>query len=162
MEKRQLKFYFAGSIRGEKDAKESYPGIIEFLKKFGEVNSEHLFLKQSATLTDREINERDCLLIDDADIIVAENTAMSEGVSFEIGYAFGKFGVKKPVLLLRKSSKRKIRSAMTNGSPSVYRLVRYKNLDDLFEQLQGLIAKIAIELQVEHIVAEEYQKEHYY
>ncbi len=37
-----MKIYFAGSIRGGRDDAEIYSGIIELLKRYGDVLTEHV------------------------------------------------------------------------------------------------------------------------
>lgn len=132
-----MKIYFAGSIRGGREDAELYLQIIEYLKTFGEVLTEHV---GDPTLTslgddgpnDRFIHDRDVLWLQSSDVLIAEVTTVSMGVGYEIGRAVESG---KPVLCLFRPSGSKNLSAMIAGSPEV-KLIIYQNLNE---------AKIAID-----------------
>jgi 2'-deoxynucleoside 5'-phosphate N-hydrolase len=86
-----MTIYFAGSIRGGRDDAAIYARIIELLNQFGRVVTEHVG-DAAVTLggenaSDREIHDRDINWLRQADVIVAEVTAPSLGVGYEIGRA---------------------------------------------------------------------------
>lgn len=112
--------YFGGSIRGGRDDRELYAAIIELLHHYGKVVTEHVG-DASVTLggenaSDREIHDRDLAWIRGSDVLIAEVTAPSLGVGYEIGRAV-EWG-KRVVCLYRPSDGRKL-SGMISGCPAV-------------------------------------------
>lgn len=126
-----MKIYFAGSIRGGREDAELYRQIIEYLKTFGEVLTEHI---GDASLTDagddgptdRFIHDRDLEWLQSADALVAEVTTISMGVGYEIGRAVE--SGKKVICLYREGRGRKL-SAMIAGCPEIT-LLKYDELDE--------------------------------
>ena len=122
--------YFAGSIRGGREDHATYALIIDMLKKFGRVLTEHV---GSTDLTDsgepgspRAIHDRDLDWVKSSDCIVAEVTTPSLGVGYEIARATQ---WKKPVLCLFRTGTGKTLSSMISGCPDV--LVReYETVSD--------------------------------
>ena len=113
--------YFAGSIRGGRHDAAIYGQIIEKLRQFGHVHTEHV---GSPSLTDggeggsaREIHDRDLDWLRSSDFIVAEVTTPSLGVGYEIARAT-EWG-KKVLCLFRRKSDNKGLSAMIAGCPDV-------------------------------------------
>jgi 2'-deoxynucleoside 5'-phosphate N-hydrolase len=141
-----IKIYFAGSILGGRQDKELYAGIIELLRQYGEVLTEHVgdpneAIQADAELSDSEIYDRDMRWLLSADLVVAEVSTPSLGVGYELRVAEEKF---KPALrLFREVNGRKL-SAMVSGSryaigkfgPSV--ICRYQN--DTLANMLGEIA----------------------
>ncbi len=86
-----MKIYFAGSIRGGREDREKYFKIIEYLKKHGEVLSEHIGSEnidhKGEKLSSEEIFNRDVEWIKKADVIIAEVSTPSLGVGYEICFA---------------------------------------------------------------------------
>ena len=114
-----MKIYFAGSIRGGREDAILYQQIINHLKKYGQVLTEHIGdtnLASEHELTDRYIHDRDMEWLLTADILVAEVTVASMGVGYEIGRAVEN-GI-KVICLYRPDSGRRL-SAMVAGSPLV-------------------------------------------
>ena len=100
----QIKLYFAGSIRGGRADAPLYANLIEFLKGFGEVLTEHvgdpsLSEKGDDGPDDRYIHDRDMTWLSASDIIIAEVTLPSLGVGYELGRALS---MGKPVLCLHR------------------------------------------------------------
>mgnify|MGYP002405607649 CR=1 FL=1 len=106
--------YFAGSISGGRNNVELYGQIIEHLKKYGKVLTEHIGDKKisasgETNLSDTEIYERDTDWLYTANVVVAEVTTPSLGVGLEIGRAlernewlaktFGAYGKKFSVCI---------------------------------------------------------------
>jgi len=132
-----MKIYFAGSIRGGREDAALYLQIIETLKSFGEVLTEHIGDPKLTELgddgpTDRYIHDRDLEWLQSADVLVAEVTTVSIGVGYEIGRAVE--SGKKVLCLFRPESGKNL-SAMIKGCPNL-ELANYRNLEE---------AKLAIE-----------------
>jgi len=131
-----MKIYFAGSIRGGRTDQGVYQKLIEYLRKFGEVLTEHV---GDAAITeyegedarDEEIYEKDMAWLRMADALVAEVSTPSLGVGYEIGMAES-FG-KKILCLFNPDCGRKI-SAMLSGNPAL-KVGFYRNMSEA----QGLI-----------------------
>ena len=136
-----MKIYFAGSIRGGRDDVGLYLEIINYLKKYGEVLTEHigdnsLISIGEKEMSDEEICEKDMNWLINSDVIVAEVTCPSLGVGYEIGRAIEQG--KKIICLFRQQDGRRL-SAMIAGSKDLT-VREYKNLesakeviDDFFE-----------------------------
>jgi 2'-deoxynucleoside 5'-phosphate N-hydrolase len=126
-----MKIYFAGSIRGGREDAALYLQIIEYLKTFGDVLTEHIGDPQLTELgddgpTDRFIHDRDLEWLQAADVLVAEVTTVSMGVGYEIGRAVE--SGKKVLCLFRPNSGKNL-SAMITGCPHL-ELVNYSNLGE--------------------------------
>jgi nucleoside 2-deoxyribosyltransferase len=126
-----MKIYFAASIRGGRDDAGLYAQLIESLKNYGMVLTEHLGLGKEklssygeADLADKEIYNRDTILINEADVVVAEVSTPSLGVGYELGYAEGKG---KKILCLYRPQVSKRLSAMVNGNGNL-KVVEYTDL----------------------------------
>ncbi len=126
-----MKIYFAGSIRGGRDDRELYLAMIQELKKYGTVLTEHI---GDESLTDKgenrssqEIFERDMEWVREADVIVAEVTTPSLGVGYEIGQAEA---MQKAVLCFYRKLEGKSLSAMIAGNPNVT-VQEYSTIEDI-------------------------------
>jgi len=127
-----MKIYFAGSIRGGRDDAQLYLEIIEYLKNFGDVLTEHIGDDSISSygesgMSDSDIHDRDMSWLIDSDIIVAEVTNPSLGVGYEIGRAIEH---NKNVICLYRETNQKRLSAMISGSDKVINIT-YSNLGDL-------------------------------
>ena len=136
-----MKIYFAGSIRGGRDDAELYSKIIEFLKNYGEVLTEHigdsnLVSSDEKNKTDRAIHDRDLNWLVESDLIIAEVTNPSLGVGYEIGRAI-EYN-KNIICLYRLGAENKL-SAMISGSINV-KVIQYKNLKSLKRELKNIIS----------------------
>ena len=151
--RKALKIYFAGSIRGGRDDQALYADLIEYLRSFGTVLTEHVgdskltqkgeageeadgHRDEQRTVEQRKdiyIYERDVAWIREADIVVAEVTTPSLGVGYEIGLAES-LG-QQVIALFRPSSGRHL-SAMIGGNRSVVQ-IEYETLHDLQELLDA-------------------------
>ncbi len=137
-----MKIYFAASIRGGRDDQKLYIDIIKMLKKYGEVLTEHIGSKDlleqgEIEMSDNAIFARDCALLDQCDIIVAEVTNPSLGVGYEIG----RMENKKPVLCLYRQQDGRRLSAMLAGNNNLL-VANYKNLKDIETALENFFRKI--------------------
>lgn len=114
-----MKIYFAGSIRGGRNDLDIYIKIINYLKNFGEVLTEHVGEASLTSFgenhtTDEFIHNRDMKWLDSCNVLIAEVTQPSLGVGYEIGRAVEKG--KKIICLYRKpKEKGKRLSAMIGG-----------------------------------------------
>ncbi len=96
------RIYFAASIRGGRQLAAHYQDIITYLKKFGQVSTEHIgnekqIRYEEAELSAKEIHDRDLAWLEKADVLIAEVTVPSLGVGYEIAQAIN---MGKPVLAL--------------------------------------------------------------
>jgi 2'-deoxynucleoside 5'-phosphate N-hydrolase len=128
-----MKIYFAGSIRGGREDKEEYFKIIQYLKKHGDVLTEHVGAKTISelgedTLSEESIFNRDIEWIKEADVVVAEVSTPSLGVGYEIRLAEE---LNKRVLCLFREKNNKNLSAMINGNNNL-EVKHYKNTEDVF------------------------------
>lgn len=114
-----MKIYFAGSIRGGRDDKDIYLQIIELLKTYGDVLTEHIgnseLTSYGESISDEFIYNRDMKWLNGADVVVAEVTTPSLGVGYEIGKAESN----KPVLCIYRKIENKRVSAMLAGNSNL-------------------------------------------
>ena len=132
------KIYFSGSIRGGRDDISFYLGIVEHLRIYGEVLTEHVANKNFAligedVLSDKQIHDRDVSWLNESNIIVAEVTKASLGVGYEIGRIIERnLWVsnlqRKHILCLYRDQTDKRLSAMIAGCDDL-RNVKYQNLE---------------------------------
>ncbi|WP_372950732.1 nucleoside 2-deoxyribosyltransferase [Mariniphaga sp.] len=137
-----MKIYFAGSIRGGREDAALYSQIIEYLKNFGEVLTEHIGDSSLTELgddgySDRFIHDRDLEWLLSAGVVVAEITTISVGVGYEIGRAVA--AGKKVLCLFRPDSGRNL-SAMIAGCPEL-EVLRYGNFDETKSAISAFLEK---------------------
>ena len=137
-----MKIYFAGSIRGGRDDVGLYKKIIQFLRLYGDVLTEHigddnLNNEGEKNKNDVFIHDRDMKWMLDSDIIVAEVTNPSLGVGYEIGRAIEHN--KKIICLYRKNEKNRL-SAMIAGAGKII-LIKYEDFSDLNLNLKRILNK---------------------
>ena len=129
----QRKIYFAGAIRGGRDDAAIYLDIVKRLAKYGHVLTEHIgdsaMTSVGETTDDKQIHHRDLEWLRESGILVAEVTAPSLGVGYEIGKAT-EWG--KPVLCLYRPTAGRALSAMIAGSTGVV-LKEYQSTNELEE-----------------------------
>ncbi|WP_340105082.1 nucleoside 2-deoxyribosyltransferase [Rhodohalobacter sp. 8-1] len=124
--------YFAGSIRGGRDDAKLYKQLIDELKTYGAVLTEHIGAKEvSFDLSDRHIHDRDLEWLSSSDILIAEVTTPSLGVGYEIGRAVS---LEIPVVCLFRNRGDALLSAMIAGSPAV-QTFNYSDLEEAKEIL---------------------------
>lgn len=126
-----MKIYFAGSIRGGREDAALYLKIIEYLKNFGEVLTEHVGDQELTDAgddgpNDNYIHDRDLEWLKSSEIIVAEVTTVSMGVGYEIGRAVE---MGKKILCLFRPDVGKNISAMIAGCPEI-QIEHYKSIVD--------------------------------
>jgi nucleoside 2-deoxyribosyltransferase len=138
-----MKIYFAGSIRGGRNDAALYLQIIDYLKTFGEVLTEHIGDQNLTELgddgpTDKYIHDRDVAWLQSADLVVAEVTSVSMGVGYEIGRAIESG---KKVLCLFRPETGKNLSAMIAGCSDLT-LVNYSDLEDVKLAINGFLNEL--------------------
>ncbi len=123
--------YCAGPIRGDKQFQSFYKEIIKHVNALGhtalsEMNEK---FRSAIPLTDSQIFKRDTKWMKSSDFIIAEITAASTGVGFEIAY--GLYTLNKPVLAISKKGEKSL-SAMIAGCDSELLTVKhYNNSEDI-------------------------------
>ena len=114
------KVYFCGSIRGGREDAAIYAELIASLSRHARVLTEHVGSDEAAgadrALDDRAIHDRDLAWLREASAVVAECTAPSLGVGYEIAVALAE---RKPVLVLYRPGPGRGLSAMIAGAPAV-------------------------------------------
>lgn len=115
-----MKIYFAGAIRGGRDDQEIYNQIIGYLKRHGEVLTEHLgdhkLTSSGEARPAQDIYGRDISWIQEADVIVSEVSTPSLGVGYEVAKAES---MGKKILCLYRPTDGRHLSAMIAGNPDV-------------------------------------------
>ena len=138
-EKNERLIYFAGSIRGGRDDSALYHEIINLLRQYGSVLTEHVgdenLSNDGEVLTDRQIHDRDFEWLKRSDCVIAEVTTPSLGVGYEIGKA-SEWG--KPILCIFRPDEGRPLSAMIAGSKDV-ELREYSLSTDLNKILDDFI-----------------------
>lgn len=139
---KQSKIFFAGSIRGGDKYASNYKKILDYLKRYGEVTSEHLDKKtvagQAGSNSDGDIYARDVRWIRESDVLIAEVSQPSIGVGYEIAYAEI---LDKPVLALYCLDAEKTISAMVSGNANITTL-EYESLDHLWSLLHEELSEV--------------------
>lgn len=138
-----MKIYFAGSIRGGREDAALYQQIIDYLKTFGEVLTEHIGDPLLTSLgddgpTDKYIHDRDLAWLQSSNVLVAEVTTVSMGVGYEIGRAVESG---KKVLCLFRPDAGKNLSAMIAGCEDL-ELVNYAE----FKEVKVVISRFLDEI----------------
>lgn len=116
-----MKVYFGASFTYDRSMLPMYQEIVKNLKKLGhEVISEHV-VKEETELGDglqaQELFNREAILINEADVMVAEVTAPSWGTAFLIEHALSEG---KPVLALYYKDAEMPLPMMIEGHPELY------------------------------------------
>jgi 2'-deoxynucleoside 5'-phosphate N-hydrolase len=119
-----MNIYFACSITGGREFEQIYQQLMQALLADGhEIPTAHLadsnVLALEAVTPAREVYERDVIWIRKADTLIAEVSAPSHGVGYEIGFALNSG---KPVLCIYQEG-RKV-SKMISGNPHPQLTVR--------------------------------------
>ena len=136
-----MRIYFCGSIRGGRDDASLYLKIVEHLKTFGQVLTEHVASPQLSAdvnagvdngLTSAQIHDRDIDWLKSCDAIVAEVTTPSLGVGYEIGRALD---INKPILCLFRTDAGRRLSAMIEGAPKPDNKIRVEYYTELKDAL---------------------------
>ena len=140
-----LKIYFAGSIRGGREDADLYFQIINELKKYGTVLTEHVgddSIRKTGEqdAPEKYIHDRDLDWIQASDLVIAEVTVPSLGVGYEIASAIN---LEKPVYCFFNTSSDRSLSAMIRGSGNVT-VIDYRN----FSEIKSILMKIFNEFKI--------------
>lgn len=116
-----MNIYFAGSIRAGRDDVKYYKEIISYIKKYGDVLTEHvgdysLSLKGQTQFSDKYIHDRDVNWLLNSDVVVAEVTHPSLGVGYELATAVCN---DIPIIALYRSNENPQISAMISGCDKI-------------------------------------------
>ena len=137
-----MKIYFAGSIRGGRDDADFYLAIINYLRDFGEVLTEHVGDSKLTSVGEQKnssfIHDRDVNWIKESDVIVAEVTMPSLGVGYEIAKATD---LKKRVLCLFREDSGRSLSAMISGCKDLD-VVNYLDLASVKKEIKKFFENI--------------------
>jgi nucleoside 2-deoxyribosyltransferase len=133
-----IDIYFAAPVTAGREDAQCYKEIIEFLKRFGNVLTEHIGDPNLGTsgeaISSLEIFRRDMDWLKSADVVIAEVSGTSHGVGYELGGAIEAFH--KPTLCLYCKAPGKRLSAMIAGNPAI-RVVEY--IHD-FKEVEDVVA----------------------
>jgi hypothetical protein len=132
-----MKIYFAGSIRGGREDAAIYAQIIENLREYGEVLTEHVGDINLTAMgddgpTDKFIHDRDLDWVFSSDLLVAEVSTASLGVGYEIGRAVD---ANIPVLCLYRQQPGKKLSAMISGNKQIW-VENYSSVEEVAQILE--------------------------
>jgi len=132
-----MTIYFAGSIRGGRGDQAIYEDIIDRLRQYGAVLTEHVGdVNRSLggeSAADCDIHDRDLDWLRSADVLVAEVTTPSLGVGYEIGRAV-EWG--KRVICLYRPTDGKRLSGMIAGCNdlTVHEYSQAADVDRIFQK----------------------------
>ncbi len=126
-----MNIYFAGSIRGGRDDAAVYAQLIDHLRAYGDVLTEHVGSPAHTVLDDEglpddALHEQDVAWLLESDVLVAEVSTPSLGVGYEIGRAVER-GIN--VLCLYRPRDGRRLSAMIGGCPDVTN-VTYQSIEE--------------------------------
>lgn len=137
-----MKIYFAGSIRGGRDDRDLYMELIQELKNYGEVLTEHVgdseLIDEGEGFTEKHIFDRDMDWVRESDVVVAEVTTPSLGVGYELGQSEA---LKKPILCLYRDVEGKKLSAMILGN-SYFQTKKYNDIDSAKEIIKSFFEQV--------------------
>ncbi|RMD45606.1 nucleoside 2-deoxyribosyltransferase [Candidatus Pacearchaeota archaeon] len=138
-----MDIYFAAAISGGRSLQKEYKKIIEHLKTYGKVLTEHigsesLTEKGEKNIRSEDIFKRDILWLRKSDVFVCELTVPSFGVGWEVCYAF-LLGL--PMLGLYMGKKRRI-SAMVSV-PLGKNLFNYSSIEEAYSHIDRFFNRIS-------------------
>ena len=135
-----MKIYFAGSIRGGRSDAALYHDIIEHIKEKDTVLTEQVgdmshSVKEGSFKDDGQIYAKDTAWLRECDMVIAECTAPSLGVGYELAYA-ERHG--KPVHIFYRPRETSL-SAMLKGNPyfMIHPYTTKEELISLIDQIRG-------------------------
>ncbi len=116
-----MNIYFACSITGGREFEAAYQEIVAALTADGhEIPTSHLaqsdVMENEHELTPQRVYERDTTWIKNCDVLIAEVSAPSHGVGYEIGFALN---IGKPVLCLHHQGRRVSKMITGNSDPAL-------------------------------------------
>jgi len=141
-----MNIYFACSITGGRKFEAAYQEITRYLLGAGhEVPTAHLagsnVLALEKVIDPREVYDRDTAWIRDCDALIAEVSAPSHGVGYEVGFALER---DKPVLCLAQDGVSV--SKMITGNPHPTLQVKfYRDADEGIAFIRNFLVNIICE-----------------
>ena len=141
-----MNIYFACSITGGRVFESAYQEFTRILLEDGhEVPTAHLaesnVMALEKVVEPRKVYERDVAWIRACDALIAEVSAPSHGVGYEIGYALEQG---KPVLCLAQTGR--LVSKMITGNPHpALQMAFYQDIDEGVASIRGFLAGIICE-----------------
>jgi len=137
-----MNIYFGGSISGGREHVGTYKKLIEFIRGFGNVLTEHigdrsLTAEGGEDYDARYIHDRDLQWLGSADIMIAEVSTPSLGVGYEIAKAVQ---MKKNVLCLYHPRQGMRLSSMITGCPGVT-VAEYTTLEEAKKAIHHFIRR---------------------
>ena len=132
-----MTIYFAGSIRGGRGDQAIYEEIIDRLRRYGTVLTEHVgdvnLSLGGENAADCDIHDRDLDWLRSADVLVAEVTTPSLGVGYEIGRAV-EWG-KRVICLYRPTDGRRLSGMIAGcGDLIVHEYAQAADVDRILEK----------------------------
>jgi nucleoside 2-deoxyribosyltransferase len=140
-----MHIYCAGPIRGDRSYAKFFFQMIILVQELGHIPLTELIpgadgVKPSE-LDDTSIYRRDLNWLNRADALVAEVSAPSLGVGYEIGYALH---VRKiPVLCLRHRSAENLSAMITGNQEDLLSVESYGSLEEMEERVKGFLEGLA-------------------
>ena len=137
-----MNIYFACSITGGREFEAVYQVITRALADDNhEVPTAHLaesgVMALEAVIDPFEVYSRDVMWIQASDVLIAEVSAPSHGVGYEIGYALG---LGKQVLALYREGLKVSKMISGNPDPNL-KVAAYKNPDHAVELIRQFLSK---------------------
>ena len=142
MKNKILHIYFSWSIREETVWSDLYVHIVEHLKQYGAVLTEHVAhafknpQRYNIAFNEKDIFEADTTFLNKADVLIAEVSAPSHGVGRELCYAGEVRNI--PILALHLPEVNV--SAMIKGNPKIL-LQEYTGLVSCKELIDSFLQK---------------------
>jgi len=141
-----MNIYFACSITGGRTFESAYQEITRYLLENGhEVPTAHLagsnVLALEKVIDPREVYDRDTTWIRACDALIAEVSAPSHGVGYEIGFALEH---DKPVLCLAQEGI-SVSKMITGNHEAALQMKFYRNVDEGIAFVRDFLANIICE-----------------
>ena len=138
-----MKIYFACSITGGREFEADYQEIVAALTADGhEIPTSHLaqsdVMENERKLTPQDVYDRDVNWIRNCDVLIAEVSAPSHGVGYEIGFALN---IGKPVLCLHQKERR-VSKMITGNKDSAITVQAYTNVAEAIAQTRFFLGNL--------------------
>ncbi len=139
-----MKIYFAFSIRGAKASRKNLEFVTDVMRRYGEVLTEvganELLVDASRRgLSDEDVYKRDLLWLREADVLVAEVSAPSLGVGYEVAKAEH---LRIPILCLHQGDGGRRLSAMIAGNPNIT-VMRYRTKEEAASYIEKFLFSVS-------------------
>lgn len=135
-----MNIYFSASIKGGRQLVERYNQIISYLKKYGNVLTEHIgdatYGKQGYKQPD-DVYKEDTKWMQKSDVVIAEVSVPSLGVGYELAYCEN---LRLPILCLYDNAVASV-SSMVLGN-KYFCCKQYENLQQAYDIIDNFFGKI--------------------